>query len=326
MTWTNALGLCHRCDGPVEKGLLLCSRCGLELVAPEYLGSKVPAEMDTSVLQPIVVPHKPESRVPAVLVICAVIVLGTWAALAALVRHDGIAQATPHTTPTSVQLAILATEPPKSLSQAAELTRTPTPPPTVYAATPPPIDTPQSPLATQPPPATTDTPVPQVPTAAVAPEAQPAKLLPGIGNYTSDLNGWWVKLDGLGARPVLWSSNPTTMHKSQGTFCLAYVIYRNDSDTPRALGATVDFALKGSDGQSYPEYSGGGRDPQLKNIPLALQANPLDFTAAPGQRTATVLVFDLPPGVDPAQLVASVLDGDTAFPAAQVAWDLGGTP
>ncbi|HEX8230887.1 MAG TPA: hypothetical protein VF826_16445 [Chloroflexia bacterium] len=326
MTWTNALGLCPRCDGPVEKGLLLCSRCGLELVAPEYLGNKVPAEMETSVLQPVVVPHKPESRVPAVLVICAVIVLGTWAALAALVRQDGTAQATPHTTPTPLQLAIIATQPPKSLSQAAKLTRTPTPPLTVYTATPPAIDTPQPPLATQPPPAATDTPVPQAPTAAAAPEAQPAKLLPGIGTYASDLNDWWVKLDGLGTRPVLWSSNPNTRHEPQGIFWLAYVVYRNDSDTPRALGTTVDFTLKGSDGQSYPEYSGGGRDPQRKNIPLALQANPLDFTTAPGQRTATVLVFDLPPGVDPAQLVASVLDGDTTSPAAQVAWDLSNTP
>jgi hypothetical protein len=115
------------------------------------------------------------------------------------------------------------------------------------------------------------------------------------------------------------------MHEPQGTFWLAYLVYRNHSDTPRALGTTVDFALKGSDGQAHPEYS-GGRDPQRKNIPLALQANPLDFIAAPGQRTATVLVFDLPPGVEPAQLVASVLDGDSPSPAAQVAWDLSNTP
>ncbi len=305
---------------------MLCSRCGLELVAPHSPEKKVPTEIDTSVLRPVDVAHKPESKVPAVLVICAVLVLGTWLALAALVKHDSIAKATPHATPTTLQLATIPTQPPKSLSQAAKPTRTPAPLPTVHTATPPPTDTPQHPLATPPPAAATDTPMPPAPAMPPAPEAQPAKLLPGVGNYASDLNGWWVKLDGLGARPVLWSSNPNTKHEPQGTFWLAYVVYRNDSDTPRSLGTTVGFALKGSDGQSYPEYSGGGRDPQRKNIPLALQANPLDFTAAPGQRTATVLVFDLPPGVEPAQLVASVLGGDSTSPTAQAAWDLSNTP
>lgn len=325
MTWTNALGLCPRCDGPVEKGQLLCSRCGLELVAPQYPGNKAPTEIDTSVLQPVDVSRKPESKVPAVLVICAVLVLGTWLALAALVRHDSIAQATPHATPTAAQLSTIPTQLPKSLSQAAKPTRTPAPLPPAHTATPPPTDTPQQPIAT-PPPLATDTPVPLAPAMPAAPEAQPAKLLPGVGNHASDLNGWWVKLDGLGARPVLWSSNPSTQHVSHGTFWLAYVVYRNDSDTARSLGTTVDFALRGNDGQSYPEYSGGGRDPQRKNIPLALQANPLDFTAAPGQRTATVLVFDLPPVVEPAELVASVLEGDSTSPTVQVAWDLSNTP
>jgi hypothetical protein len=152
------------------------------------------------------------------------------------------------------------------------------------------------------------------------------KTLPGVGHYVNDFNGWMVKLDGIGSRPVLWSPAPDTMHQSQGAFWLAYVVYRNDTSTPRSLGATLDFALKGSDGQLYAEYSGGGRDPQRKKIADAMHANPLDYTVAPGQRTATVLVFDLPPGVAPVQLLGRLLDGDNVSPNWQVAWELGKTP
>jgi hypothetical protein len=148
------------------------------------------------------------------------------------------------------------------------------------------------------------------------------KTLPGVGNYVNGFNGWMVKLDGIGSRPVLWSPAPDTMHQSQGAFWLAYLVYRNDTTTPRSLGATLDFALKGSDGQLYAEYSAGGRDPQRKKIADAMHANPLDYTVAPGQRTATVLVFDLPPGVAPAQLLGRLLDGDDVSPGWQVAWDL----
>jgi hypothetical protein len=116
------------------------------------------------------------------------------------------------------------------------------------------------------------------------------------------------------------------MHQSQGAFWLAYVVYRNDSSTPRSLGATLDFALKGSDGQLYAEYSGGGRDPQRKKIADAMHANPLDYPVAPGQRTATVLVFDLPPGVAPVQLLGRLLEGDKVSPGGQVAWDLNLAP
>jgi hypothetical protein len=103
-------------------------------------------------------------------------------------------------------------------------------------------------------------------------------------------------------------------------------VYRNDSDTPRSLAATVDFALKGSDGQLYPEYSDRARDPQRKKIAQAMQANSLDFAVAPGQRTSTVLVFDLPADVEPVQLVASSLDGEVTSSRGQLAWDLGKTP
>ncbi|MDQ3931004.1 MAG: hypothetical protein M3328_17900, partial [Chloroflexota bacterium] len=199
MTWTNALGLCPRCDGPVEKGQLVCTRCGLELVAPEYLAKKMPAEMQTRVLVPAGASKEAESRVPAVLVICAVLVLGTWAALAAMVRHDGTAQATPPPTPT-IQRASVPTQPPESLSQVAELTRTPTPLPPADTATPLPSDTPM-------PASPTDTPVPPIPTTAAA-EPQSAQLLPGIGSYADDFNGWWVKLDGTESRFVLWSTGP----------------------------------------------------------------------------------------------------------------------
>ncbi len=154
----------------------------------------------------------------------------------------------------------------------------------------------------------------------------PAKLLPGIGAATSDFNAWMLKLDGTGRRAVLWSPGPDTRHDPQGAFWLAYVVYRNDSGAPRSLAATVDFALKGSDGNLYAEYSDRGRDPQRKKIASALHANPLDFTAAPGQRTTTVLVFDLPPGVEPVQLAARLLDGNSVSPDRQVAWNLRKTP
>ena len=311
MTWTNALGLCPRCDGPVEKGQLLCSQCGLDLVVPPYLHKKDPPELNTSVIQPMDLPHKAESKLPAILVMCAVLVLAAGMVLSGFSRNDNTAQATPYSTPTPTRELSLPTSPPRSLSQAGRSTRTPTPQP------PPPTATPQPTYTPLPPPP---------PTATTAAESQSAKLLPGVGGYTSDFNGWWMKLDGTGARRALWSPSPDTMHAPQGTFWLAYVVYRNDSNTSRSLGATVDFSLKGSDSQAYPEYSDRGRDPQRKKIALAMKANSLDFTVAPGQRTATVLVFDLPPGIEPAQLVAGVLDGDSISSAEQVAWDLSKTP
>ena len=48
MTWTNALGLCPRCEAPVEAGQLVCPRCGLDLVVPAYLAGTVPPELDTT--------------------------------------------------------------------------------------------------------------------------------------------------------------------------------------------------------------------------------------------------------------------------------------
>jgi hypothetical protein len=135
-----------------------------------------------------------------------------------------------------------------------------------------------------------------------------------------------VKLDGTGSRRVLWSLNPDTRHDAQGTFWLAYVVYRNDGTTPRSLAATLDFAMTGSDGNLYPEYTDRGRDLQRAGIAAAMHANPVDFIVAPGQSTATVLVFDLPAGVTPSQLAGRRLEGDDISLAGQVAWELTGSP
>jgi hypothetical protein len=151
-------------------------------------------------------------------------------------------------------------------------------------------------------------------------------VLPGVGSYASDFNGWTVKLDGTGYRQVLWSLDPDTQHYAQGTFWLAYMVYSNDSSAPRSLATTLDFAMTGSDGNLYPEYTGRAGDPQRTKIAAAMHANPLDFTAAPGQRTTTVLVFDLPPGVGPVQLIGRVVQGDSISPYGQVAWDLATAP
>ncbi|MEA2572867.1 MAG: hypothetical protein QOH93_165 [Chloroflexia bacterium] len=325
MNWTNALGLCPRCEGPVDESQKVCSRCGLLLVAPEFLTKRLSSGFDTSVLQPAVVSRQAESRLPALVVICAVVVLATGMVLAGTIRQNNTAQATPRNTPTVIHVASVPTKPPKSLSQATRASRTPTALATA-TATPQPtnVQLPTSPSA--PPPAPTDTPSPPALTETTVAESQPETLLPGIGSYTSDLNSWWVKLDGTGSRPVLWSPDPDTMHESQGAFWLMYVVYRNDTATPRSLGGTVEFTLHAVDGQTYPEYSGGGRDPQRKKIASVMHSNTLDFTVAPGQRTATVLVFDLPPGVQPEQLIARPLEGDTISPAGQVGWDLRRTP
>jgi hypothetical protein len=303
----------------------MCPRCGLDLVVPAYLSGKVPPELDTTVLQPMAAARKAESKLPATLVLCAVAVLAAGMVLAGGGRSGSTAQATSGSATPNVTLAPQASTPTraaKSFSSPASPTRTsphaPALLPTLTAAPPPPTATrTRTPADTPVPPSPTPTPPP--------PESQPAgpaKLLPGVGSYASDFNGWTVKLDGTGSRPVLWSSGPTTRHDAQGTFRLAYLVYSNDGSAPRSLATTLDFVMKGSDGHLYPEYTGRGRDLQRGKIAAVLHANPPDFTVAPGQRTATVLVFDLPSGVEPEQLVGRVLEGDAISPDGQVAWDL----
>ena len=321
MTWTNALGLCPRCEAPVEGGQLVCPRCGLDLVVPAYLAGKVPPELDTTVLQPMAVSHKAESKLPATLVLCAVAVLAAGMVLAGGGRSGSTAQATAQGATATVALTREAapTRTARSFSPPASSTRTPPrgtlPPPTRTATPLPPTQT----LT----PAPADTPLP--PPALATPQPQPvqaAKLLPGVGSYVTDFNGWTIKLDGTGSRRVLWSTGPDTQHDAQGTFRLAYLVYSNDSSAPRSLATTLDFVVEGSDGNSYSEYTGMGRDPQRGKIAAAMHANSLDFTVAPGQRTATVLVFDLPAGVEPVRLVGRVLEGESASPDGQIAWDL----
>ena len=326
MTWTNALGLCPRCEAAIEGRPVVCPRCGLDLVVPAYLAGKVPPELDTTVLQPVAVSRKAESKLPAMFVLCAVAALAAGMLLVGASRGDNTAQATSQAATPALTLArdtATPARPARTFSPAPGPSRTPAHDkaalPTRTAAPLPPTQTP----------APASTPVPPSPTPEMPPESRPAlpaEVLPGVGSYASDLDGWTVKLDGTGARKVLWSLDPDTQHDAQGTFRLAYIVYSNDSSAPRSLAATLDFAMKGSDGNLYPEYTGRARDPQRKKIAAAMHANPLDFTAAPGQRTTTVLVFDLPPGVEPAQLIASVLDGDSISPAGQVAWDLTTAP
>lgn len=328
MNWTNALGLCPRCEASVDDAQKVCVRCGLRLVAPEFLTAKLAPELNTKILKPLEVSRRVESRLPAVLVMCAVAVLAVGIVLASAGRNGDSAQATsPGATATVAYRApdlIRAYASPTSSKRFASR-----PAPTATRTSDPqPIDSPE---LRPPPPATqapADTPVPPAPEPqAVEPQAiEPMKVLPGVGNYASNLNGWMVKLDGIGSRPVLWSPAPDTMHQAQGTFWMAYVVYRNDTDKPRSLAATLNFALQGSDGQLYDEYSNHGNDPQRTKIPLLLEANPFDFIVSPGQRTATVLVFDFPAGVEPAQLVAHIHDEDSALPDGQVAWNLTKAP
>ena len=332
MTWTNALGLCPRCEAAIEGRPVVCPRCGLDLVVPAYLAGKVPPELDTTLLQPVAVSRKAESKLPAIFVLCSVAVLAGGMLLVGVNRSDNTVQATSQGATATLTLA-RATATPSRPAKTFSPTLVPghTPPqdngslPTHTAAplpptrTPAPADTPVTPV----------TPVTPPPTSVTPPESQPApvvEVLPGIGSYVSHFNGWTVKLDGTGTRKVLWSLEPDTQHDAQGTFWLAYIVYSNDSSTPRSLAATVDFTVEGADGNLYPEYTGRARDPQRTKIAAAMHANPLDFTAAPGQRTTAVLVFDLPAGVAAAQLIAGVLEGDSISPDGRVAWDLTTTP
>lgn len=166
-------------------------------------------------------------------------------------------------------------------------------------------------------------PAPEPPEAPSEEAVAPAKSLPGTGGFTGDFNGWWVKLDGIASRPVLWSTTPDTRHDPQGTFWVAYLVYRNESAQARTLGETLDFVLTDGDGNTYPELGAHSADPQLRKIAVAQDANPIDYTVVAGDRTTTVLVFDLPAGVKPASLVGRILQDGKALNVGQVVWVLG---
>lgn len=311
----------------------MCEQCGLRTTItlpnlPAYSVGETPPELDTTVLKPVAVMHKVESRLPALLVICAVVALAVGMVLAGAHKNDNTAQATAGTTlapatataepPTPVTHITMPTLTVMSLSEPPAPTSIPLVLPTYTALPLPTFTSIWVPPATEVPPAT-------VPAEAPAEQGlQPARLLPGVGGFAGDFNGWWVKLDGIASRPVLWSVAPDTRHDPQGTFWVAYLVYRNEAAEAHSLGATLDFVLKGSDGDTYPELSEHGTDPQLRNIAVAQQANPLDYTVAAGDRTTTLLVFDLPAGVRPTALAGSILQDGQPSNQGQVAWDLSG--
>ena len=138
--------------------------------------------------------------------------------------------------------------------------------------------------------------------------------MPGIGGTANDWNGWSVGLASMTSRQQI-NSQSGVRYAPFGTFWLIWIDARNDGTGTRSLGDTVDFLLQDGRGSLYTELSDHGRGKDTREIARIFGRDYLNAPVAPGGITRTLLVFDLPSGVTPAELVGRrIIDGKSSLP------------
>lgn len=350
---------CWRCGAPLGAGQVVCERCGLDITRAarsrvsdfvtrrlSWFYAPAPERAGGPYLEPANTPKLRHDR--AIPVGAAMFVLAVVAVALLYVGTNGghapvrvtSAQEPSSTVASAYHPAATATTPARLVLPQPTATQVPPttvavaavqePPAPSTAIPAPPTATPESPTPA-PTVAQPEPPTPAPTVAQPAPPAQPApaeqpvttRVLHGMGSVAYNVDGWTIKLDGTATRRQLWSDGPYRIYRPSGTFWLVYLVYSNTSTQPRSLGAAAHFTLQDAQGNTYAEVTGHGTVPGLSKVPLAEGANALDFAVQPGNHTTTVLVFDLPPGVRPTQLVAGLSSKGAGAPDMQVVWELG---
>lgn len=274
---------------------------------------------------------------PVALALLAVLALSIAVVMAQQGR-GGAGSTTPARTalssvqPTAAIVAVVTVSSPSPVSTSQEAAGTP--PPTaiptstdIVAVTLSNTSLPPSPTS---PPATVPTATPKlaVPTATriVPPTASPQptntpQLV--IGSTANAVNGWTIKPSGVDTREELRIGASNVIYRPNGIFWLVRIDIRNDAYQPRSLVQTTDFVLSDGLGTLYPELSNHGTQADMREVAAQQGFSYLSNVLPRGGSAATLLIFDLPRGAQPKQLVARTLvGGNSVSPTGQVTWSL----
>ncbi len=280
-----------------------------EVASPVPPTATAPVEAGTATTGPIVAPTQPAQRADTAQPIDTALPLPTDTAV--VVPTDTVA---PVPTDTAVP-APTDTRPPAP-------TDTAVPPPT-NTRPPVPTDT-QRPRPTNTrAPASTNTAVRPRPT-ATRPAPPPPTAAPsrGIGDMVTGFNGWTVMPMWVQTRSQLPSPDPQVFYKPSGVYWLVRIDARNTLSQPRSFGGTMDFVLRDTNGKLYAELSDHGREPGVREVARREGLSYLNTVLNEGEAAATLLIFDIPRGVQPAQLVGRIIEGNGVSRNGQVVWRL----
>jgi hypothetical protein len=201
-------------------------------------------------------------------------------------------------------------------------TDTPVPPPTNTRA-PVPTNTARPRPTNTRVPAPTNTASRPRPTATRPPPPRPTTApTRGIGDLVTGFNGWTVLPLWVQTRNQLPSPDPKVVYTPRGVYWVLRIDARNTLDVPRSFGATMDFVLKDANGKLYAELSDHGTEPGVRDVAKREGLNSLDMVLNQGEAGGTLLIYDIPRGVRPTQLVGRIREGNGVSPNGQVAWSL----
>ncbi len=196
-------------------------------------------------------------------------------------------------------------------------TETPAPAPTDTAV--------PAPTHTQvPPPTNTRVPVPTSTRVLARPTATRPVVasMHDLGELVTDFNGWTVLPMWVAVRSQLASTNPDAVYRPSGVYYLIRVDVRNTLNNSRSFGGTMDFVLRDSNGNLYAELSDHGRAPGVREIARQEGFSYLDRMLNQGEAASTLLIYDIPTGVHPTQLVGRIRQGNGVLGTDQVVWRL----
>lgn len=129
---------------------------------------------------------------------------------------------------------------------------------------------------------------------------------------------------GVDTREQLTGDAPNIIYKPNGIFWLVRVDAANIAGQPRSLGTTTDFVLKDGLGNVYPELSNHGTQPDMRGVVVRQGFSYMSDLLPPGGSTSTLLIFDLPRGAQPKQLIArTIVGGNSVSTVGQISWGLG---
>ena len=135
-------------------------------------------------------------------------------------------------------------------------------------------------------------------------------------------NGWTVLPMWAVTRSQLPSPDPEVSYRPNGVYWTVRVDVRNTLSQSRSLGGTMDFVLRDTNGNLYAELSNHGRTPGVREIARIQGFSYLDAVLDQGEEAATLLVYDIPRGVQPAQIVGRIRQGNGVLREGQVVWNL----
>jgi hypothetical protein len=231
----------------------------------------------------------------------------------------------PAPTDTSVPVATDTVAPPPTDTAVPAPTNTVAPAPTDTVAPAPTDTTAPRPTNTQAPrPTNTRAPLPTSTAVIARPTAtRPATAsVHNIGEMVTGFNGWTVLPMWAATRTRLPSPDPEVFYQPRGVYWIVRVDVRNTLNESRSFGDTMDFVMRDANGNLHAELSNHGKAPGVREIARKEGFSYLDTVLGRGGEAATLLIYDIPRGVQPVQLVGRIRQGNGVLRDGQVVWNL----